>query len=132
MAAQVVIKALVIWMAILVIAIANGIFREEVLLSLLELTPAFLLSGILLSCLIFAITYLFLPWLGLHESRQLILTGLGWLILTLIFEFSFGLAQGMSMPTILEAYTFRDGNIWPLVLLVTAISPWAAAKVRGW
>jgi hypothetical protein len=28
-------------------------------------------------------------------------------------------------------YTFRDGNLWPLVLVVTLTAPWVAAKMRG-
>jgi len=131
LAAKVVLKAFVVWIAILVIAIGNGIFREAVLLDQFTSATAFLMSGLLLSCFIVAIAYLSLPWLGIRESRALILTGLGWLILTLVFEFSFGLAQGMPMSQILEAYTFRDGNIWPLVLMVTAASPWMAGKFRG-
>lgn len=132
MPVKVAIKSFVIWVAILVIAIGNGILREAVLLHELGNAPAFLLSGILLSCMIFATAYLSLPWLDIRESRPLLLVGLGWLILTLIFEFSFGLAQGTPLPELLEAYTFKDGNIWPVVLVITATAPWAAAKLRGW
>ncbi|MGB1950071.1 MAG: hypothetical protein ACPHQ9_04820 [Marinobacter sp.] len=56
--------------------------------------------------------------------------GFGWLALTLSFEFSFGLAQGKSWPVILEAYTFKDGNLWPVVLAVTTCAPFIAAKMR--
>ncbi|MEQ9547444.1 MAG: hypothetical protein RIK85_15685 [Marinobacter sp.] len=61
---------------------------------------------------------------------QFWLVGFGWLALTLAFEFSFGLAQGKSWPVMLEAYTFRDGNLWPIVLVVTACAPFIAARVR--
>jgi hypothetical protein len=50
--------------------------------------------------------------------------GLGWLALTLIFEFSFGLWQGKSLQVLLEAYTFKDGNIWPVILVVTVLAPY--------
>ena len=126
------IKALVIWFAILVLAVVNGLLREKVLIPSLGAVPSMILSGILLSCLILAVAYLFLPWLGTRVSAQLLLIGAGWLVLTLIFELSFGLFRGMAPDEIIEAYTFKGGNIWPIVLLVTALSPWLAAKLRGW
>jgi hypothetical protein len=73
-----------------------------------------------------------LPWLGARRPVELVGIGLGWLALTLVFEFSFGLWQGKSWPVMFEAYTFKGGNIWPLVLVVTALAPYLAAKLRGW
>ncbi len=67
----------------------------------------------------------------MRTNGAAILVGAGWLALTLIFEFSFGLRRGASMSEILGAYTFQEGNIWPLVLLITALAPWLAAKLRG-
>ena len=53
-------------------------------------------------------------------------------MLTLVFEFSFGrLAQHKTWAELMEAYTFKGGNIWPLVLVATFIAPWLAARVRG-
>jgi len=95
-------------------------------------TAAFFLSGLLLSALIIAIAYLVLPWLDVRGAAPLLAIGLGWLALTLVFEFSFGLLQGKPWPVLLEAYTFEDGNIWPVVLLVTALAPWIAARLKGW
>ena len=55
-----------------------------------------------------------------------------WLCLTLTFEFSFGrFVQHETWSTLFEAYTFKDGNLWPLVLVVTALAPLLAARVRG-
>ena len=126
------IKAVVIWLAILVIAVLNGVLRENVLVPSFGAVTSLILSGILLSCFIFVSAYLLVPWLGTRVPNQLVLIGAGWVVLTLIFEFSFGLSRGMPLSQILEAYTFNSGNIWPVVLLVTAVSPWLAAKLRGW
>jgi hypothetical protein len=58
--------------------------------------------------------------------------GLIWLCLTLSFEFGFGLfVQERSWAEMLEAYTFKDGNIWPLVLVVTFLAPLLAARIRS-
>lgn len=124
-------KSLTIWLVILVCAVANGALRESVLIPHLGKAPGFLLSGVLLSALILVITFLALPWLGVHRPAQLIGIGVFWLVLTLVFELSFGRFQGKPWATILEAYTFKDGNIWPVVLLVTAAAPYVAARLRG-
>ena len=126
-----IVKALAIWLAILVCAVANGTLREAILIPHLGKTIGLLLSGLLLSALILAITYFALPWLGVTRLSQLIGIGLGWLALTLVFEISFGRFQGKTWPALLEAYTFKDGNIWPVVLLITAAAPYIAGRLRG-
>jgi hypothetical protein len=126
----VVLKAVGIWAAILILAIANGVLRESVLIPTFGSKTALVLSGVLLSVLIIGVAYVSLPWLEVGHSLQLWFVGLGWLVLTLIFEFSFGLWQGKSWPNLLEAYTFKDGNIWLVVLAVTALAPYIAAKLR--
>ena len=125
-------KALAIWVVILVLAVINGTFREAVLIPKLGGSSGLFLSGSLLSLLILAATYLLLPWLGIRRSGQLLLIGVCWLALTLVFEFSFGLLRGKALPEILGAYTFKGGNIWSVVLVVTAVAPCLAARLRGW
>ena len=132
MAISLAFKALVIWVVILMLAMANGFLREFVLMPRLGTPAALVVSGMLLSALILGVTYLSLPWLQPRGSAQYWLVGFGWLALTLVFEFSFGLWQGKSWPVMLEAYTFKGGNIWPVVLAVTALAPYLAAKLRGW
>ena len=125
-------KALVIWASILVLAVANGALRESVLISGVGAPAALVLSGLLLSTLIIGVAYFSLPWLQISRPVQLWAVGLVWLALTLVFEFSFGLWQGKSWPELLEAYTFKDGNIWPIVLATTALAPYIAARLRDW
>ena len=129
---EVVAKALAVWSGILALAMANGVFREAVLIPVLGKAPGLLLSGLLLCSLILAVVYFSLPWLGARAPAQLMLIGLGWLVLTLVFEFSFGLLRGRELAELLDAYTFSEGNVWPVVLIVTTLSPWLAAKFRGW
>lgn len=125
-------KALVIWIGILVLAIANGILRELVLIPGIGTPAALVLSGLLLSALIIGVAYFSLAWLNIKSPVLLFIVGVGWLIFTLGFEFSFGLWQGKSWHELFEAYTFKDGNIWSVVLVITTLSPYIAAKLRGW
>lgn len=123
-------KALLIWLAILALAITNGILRESLLSEVFEPAVARTLSGLLLSALILGVSWLSLPWLGTRTSARAFLVGAVWLALTLIFEFAFGIWQGKSWQVLLQAYTFQGGNIWPVVLLVTALAPWVALRLR--
>lgn len=123
-------RTLAVWFLILLCAIANGGLREAVLLPRLGTTLAFLLSGVLLALLILAITLGCVRWLGVRNPAQALRTGAFWLLLTLCFEFGFGLVQGKPWPELLQAYTFQDGNLWPLVLLVTLFAPLIALRVR--
>ena len=128
----VILKSLSIWAAILVLAVLNGILREKLLFPVVGVRPGLFLSGGSLAAIILLLTCLTLPWLGVTGRAGFVYIGIFWLILTLIFEFSFGmLLQGKSWHSMLQAYTFSDGNIWPLVLLITGAAPYIAAKLRG-
>lgn len=124
-------KTLAVWTGILMLAVFNGALREAVLIPKLGTAAGLVLSGLLLSVLILAVAYLSLPWLGARCFVELVGVGLGWLALTLVFEFSFGLWQGKSWEVMFEVYTFKGGNIWTIVLVVTALAPYLAAKLRG-
>lgn len=75
--------------------------------------------------------YLSLPWLGARTTAPLLSIGVGWLILTVVFEFSFGLLRGKGLAEIMAAYTFKGGKLWPLVLPVTAMAPWLPGSGVG-
>jgi hypothetical protein len=124
-------KAIGIWLLILGCAFLNGALREMVLVPALGSPAAPLLSGVLLCACILAVSLALVPRLGTLRVSQCLHLGLLWLALTLAFEISFGLLRHQGWSTILEAYTFRNGNIWPVALLVTLIAPLMAARLRG-
>lgn len=128
---EIAVKAFAVWLGILVLAVANGLLREVVLIPALGKSPGLILSGVLLSGLILVVAYLALPWFGRVAVASCAAIGFGWLVLTLAFEFSFGRLQGKSWTTLLEAYTFSGGNMWPVVLLITAAAPSIAGRLRG-
>lgn len=130
MSGDVVLRALALWLVILVLAIANGALREAVLIPKLGNVTGLLLSGVVLSALVLLVAYLGLPWLH-ARGRELVAVGVGWLVATLIFEFSLGVFQGKPLGEMLAAYTFKGGNIWPAVLFIVAAAPWVAGKLRG-
>lgn len=126
-------KALAVWFGILVLAIANGAFREAVPIPALGKSPGLILSGGFLYGLVVAVAYATLPWFGRAPAAIYTAIGFAWLCLTLMFEFVFGhLIQGKTWSQLLDAYTFKDGNIWSVVVLVIMFAPYVAAKIKGW
>jgi hypothetical protein len=125
-------KALALWAGILTIAVVNGILREKALVPVLGAFTALTASGIILSGCIFLAAFFAARWLGRLGSAQYWVIGLSWLLLTLLFEFGFGLfVQQQNWTDLLQAYAFKGGSIWPVVLVVTLVSPWGAARLRG-
>jgi len=129
---QVAPKAFALWLAILPLAILNGVLRESLLVPALGSYGAFIASGAILSACIIAVAWFGAPWYGRLRQAQWLQIGAAWLFLTLAFEFGFGrFVQHKGWAELLQAYAFKDGNIWPLVLLVTLAAPWLAARWRN-
>ena len=132
MAGTVWLKASALWVAILILAMLSGTLREKILIPSIGSFGALIASGIILSGCIFLVAFVAAPWYGKVTLAGWVLIGLLWLALTLVFEFGFGrFAQNKEWPELFEPYTFKGGNIWPLVLVATLSSPWLAAKWRG-
>lgn len=125
-------RSLLAWMVILGLAIANGILREEILIPALGKPGALVLSGVLLATLIVLVTYGLVRFTPALTASQGLRIGAFWLGLTLAFEFSFGrYVQHKSWAELLDAYAFKDGNIWPIVLMVTLLAPYLAFRLRA-
>ena len=125
-------KALVLWFGILALAIANGALRGKVLIPAIGSTAGLITSGVILCACILGVAWVAAPWYGRLPSRQWLLIGAFWLALTLAFEFGVGRwVEHRSWAELLEAYTFKGGNLWPLALVTAFIAPWCAAKARN-
>lgn len=125
-------KAIGVWFVIVIAAIVNGLFRENVLVPSIGAELALPLSGVLLSVLVFLVSFVLVSFLDSSKPQVLFVIGLFWVTLTVSFEFLFGhYVVGKSWPEIIQVFNPLKGNLFVLVLFVTAISPWLSAKVRG-
>lgn len=131
MTRQTFLRAVAAWLAILPLAILNGVLRDAVLLGHLEPNAARSASGIILCIAVLGVAALTAAWIGPLKARTRWRIGALWLVLTMGFETSFGLAQHHSWQELLAAYTFQGGDLWPLVLMTTFVAPWAGARLRG-
>lgn len=126
------IKSLAPWFAMLCLAVANGALREAVLIPAWGKSAGLVMSGVLLSLLIALVSLVFVRFQKYLRPSQGLTIGAFWLFLTLAFEFSFGrLVQHKPWVELMEAYTFKDGNIWPVVLLVMLAAPFLSAFLQS-
>ena len=126
------IKSIGVWIIIVIAAIINGAIREKLLTPLIGAHLSLPISGIALSALVFVITYFAIEFFGQVKSSVYKLIGLFWIILTLAFEYLFGhYVMGTPWHEINQVFTILNGNLFIIVLIVTALSPWAAARLRG-
>ncbi|MCB9248493.1 MAG: hypothetical protein H6613_08085 [Ignavibacteriales bacterium] len=124
--------AFFIWLLFAVITVFFGAFREIVFIPLTglngNLARALLLP--LAFFYIFGITYLFLKKTkAAYNSIDSIKIGILWLVLTILFEFSFGgLVMGHSLDKLLADYNLLEGKTWGLFLICILIAPYLVNK----
>ena len=132
MTINLVFKTSIIWGIIALLAIINGIFREGILLSNLGQNMAILVSGIMLSIIVFMVTYISFPLFGKHHVHTYFLIGLQWVIMTLIFELIFGhYVMGKPWSEILQVFNIMQDDLFIIVLVVSLFSPLLVAKMRN-
>ena len=123
-------KSILIWLSIIPLAILNGALREKLLINWLGESYAEPVSGIILCLLIFIVSLVFIPRIGKGESKIYLKMGILWIILTIIFETTFGLATGNSFSELMKAYDITTGNLWLIVVVFIGIAPLLIAKIK--
>lgn len=125
-------KSLAAWLVLLLLAVANGALREAVLIPSLGKSRGLVLSGVLLCLAVALVAHVFVRRVKGMPASQGLRIGALWLCLTLAFELGLGrLVQHKPWPELLDAYTFADGNLWPVVLLVIGVAPYVAARCHA-
>jgi hypothetical protein len=118
------IRAFVVWFAILLLAVVNGALREKILNPRLGEASGHVVSTLILSILVVIVSLLSISWIGPANFRAAVIIGILWLFLTLVFEFLAGhYLFGTSWDKLLADYDLSRGRIWPLVLFTTLVSP---------
>jgi len=120
-----------IWALFVIAAILNAAIRKHVLAPVIGQQLALPLSGILLSIFIFFITLGMVTFLEVSNLIGFWLVGAFWVLLTVTFEFVFGhYIIGESWDTLFKIFNILEGDLFVLVLFVTAVSPYISAKIR--
>ena len=124
-------KSIFIWLSLVPLAILNGGLRLYVLEPLLGTTIANPISCIILCCLIFTISMLFIPRLGYGTTIIYVKIGLLWTLLTVVFETFVAIFTKMTFKEIINAYNIATGNFWIVVVLFIGFVPFLTAKISG-
>ena len=119
------------WSGLAVLGVANGITRELVYADALGDQRAHQVSTVTLIVLVVAFTwYLQRRW-PLTSTRDAVVIGVAWAVLTVVFEFGFGrYVDGASWSELLAAYKLWNGELWPLVLVIIGLAP-ALVRLRS-
>lgn len=84
------------------------------------------------SLIIMAIAVMTIRWIGERQPSRLFALGVMWVALTVAFEIGLGrFVFGYPWPRLASDYDLTAGGLLPLGLLVMALSPWIADRVRG-
>lgn len=125
-------RALALWLGLCFLAVANGTFRQFVLVPRVGAQAGHVLSSLSLSFLIFLTAWWGIRWIGPDSPRAAWRVGFIWLLATLAFEFLAGHYLFRNpWSKLLADYDVRQGRVWLLVLAATLVAPRWAAGARG-
>lgn len=125
-------RAIVVWFAVLLLAIVNGGAREAWLIPRWGDQIGRVSSTIILCGLVFVVTWLTIGWIRPASSGDALRVGILWAVLTLAFEFLAGhYAFGKPWGVLLEDYDLRRGRIWIAVLVMVLVAPLWTARLKG-
>jgi hypothetical protein len=125
-------RAVLIWCALLLIASINGIVRQAVLIPRIGEVAGRAVSTIALSAFIVILTWISITWIAPRSAQQAWAVGGIWVVLTLAFEFLGGhYLFHDPWSRLLDDYNVIRGRIWILVLITTLVSPWLCGGLRN-
>ncbi|WP_299111499.1 hypothetical protein [uncultured Winogradskyella sp.] len=124
-------KYILAWFPMIIIAIANGVFREKFLASRLNELQAHQMSTVSIIVLFGIYVWILFKVWSPSSVNQVIFIGLIWLLLTVIFEFLFGhYIAGHSWNKLLNDYNILQGRVWIFVLIWISIAPYIIYQIQ--
>ena len=124
-------KYFLLWFPMVILAIINGTARDlwykkyttELLAHQLSTISLLLFLGIY-------IAFIIRKYPPKSEAESLLI-GLLWMLLTLGFEFGFGLYRGNSWTQLLEAYNIMKGHLWLLIPIWLVFTPYLFLRIKN-
>lgn len=123
-------RALVVWMLMMAIETIHGVLRNRFLVPVIGDVGSRQVGVLIGSALILAIAILTISWIHPSSERSLLVIGAMWLALTLAFEFGLGRALNRPWNAMLADYDLSRGGLLSIGMVVLALSPWVAARIR--
>ena len=117
-------KYLAGWLPLVIIAFANGTFRQIAFQQALSELQAHQLSTAIGIVLFGLYIYWYIRRLKPQSYAETVRIGILWMLLTIVFEFCLGrLVLGRDWSVLLHDYNLIEGRVWVLVLIWVAIAP---------
>jgi hypothetical protein len=127
-----VIRYVLLWVPMLVIAVANGALRQATFAKVMPELRAHQLSTLIGAVLMGLFIWFVVRTWPPTSSRHAILIGLVWLLLTVAFEFFMGLVLAhRPLSQVLDDYNLLAGRVWVLFLIWLALAPWVFFRIRA-
>ena len=119
------------WIGMVFIAIFNGILRGVVFEPNVAELTAHQISCVTGVLFFFIATWLYnIKW-PIGSTRQALLIGIMWIIMTPVFEFIFGhYVMGHTFAYLINDYNLLAGRAWSLVLLTVLLLPTIVYHLR--
>jgi hypothetical protein len=126
---ELMVRALVVWVVLMLAEIVHGTLREFYLKPLIGDFRARQVAVFTGSCLLFGITCWLVRWM--RAEGRLLLVGTAWVVLTVAFEVGAGRwLAGRSWEDVGADFALSRGGLLPLGLVVLWLSPLVAARLR--
>lgn len=124
------VKYLLFWLPLIVVAFGNAMLRETVLLKLMNEFRAHQWSTVTLIIFCFVYTWFIFPKLQIVSTGQAFTAGAMWMMLTVMFEFALGRMTNKSWSYLLENYNLMEGKLWPVFLFCLLLSPFICFQIK--
>ncbi|HSK70654.1 MAG TPA: hypothetical protein VK892_03080 [Pyrinomonadaceae bacterium] len=125
-------RGFLVWLVIVFAESVHGTLRQMFLAPIVGDFTARRIAFFVGMLLIFLIACLFIRWIRAENAKQLLVIGLMWAILTLLFEFGLGIfVLNYSRERMLEDYDVSRGGLMGFGLLFMVFAPFLAARLRG-
>lgn len=124
-------RVIAVWLIIVCVESIHGTLRTLFLAPYVGDFQSRQISIFTGSLLILLVAYLFIRWIRAETTRSLIVVGLVWLALTLLFEVSLGrFVLGLSWERLASDYDISRGGLLLFGLIFLTLSPLIAARLR--
>lgn len=120
------------WLPMPVLGVINGTGRQVLLKMFFDDQVANRVSVFTLIILLFTYGLLIKNKLQITSKVNAIICSAIWVLLTLAFEFGFGLyVFHTPMEKLLADYNLAQGRLWPLILFFTGLLPFILRKLTS-
>lgn len=124
-------RAFAVWALLMLLESGNGLVRRIFVEQFFDDLAARRIGVAIGSLIVLGVSYVLGPWLRVRRPSRLLLVGLAWTVLTVLFEIVLGRwAFGLSWAQIGSDYDLRAGGAMPLGLLLMTFAPLIGVSMR--